>query len=149
MDVDGVGTARLKTGHPHALKSVIVDINGASAVVTGGASGIGAATARQLAAKGARVVVADLQADKGEALAQEIGGVEALPVDVSHSDWDNRLEQTNGALALRLGLRQIDGFREDWATDLSAARSEAPFSDPETLARRARLPAARVDLKHG
>jgi error-prone DNA polymerase len=76
--------------------------------------------------------------------AQEIGGVEALPVDVSHSDWDNRLEQTNGALALRLGLRQIDGFREDWATDLSAARSEAPFSDPETLARRARLPAAAM-----
>lgn len=44
-----------------------MDINGASAVVTGGASGIGAATARQLAAKGARVVVADLQAEKGEA----------------------------------------------------------------------------------
>ena len=44
-----------------------MDINGASAIVTGGASGIGAAAARQLAAKGAVVVVADLQADKGEA----------------------------------------------------------------------------------
>src|SRR5690348_16667458 len=50
-----------------------VELNGASAIVTGGASGIGAATARQLAAKGARVIVADLQADKGEALAKEIG----------------------------------------------------------------------------
>ena len=40
-----------------------MDINGASAIVTGGASGIGAATARLLAAKGAKVVVADLQAD--------------------------------------------------------------------------------------
>jgi NAD(P)-dependent dehydrogenase (short-subunit alcohol dehydrogenase family) len=59
-----------------------VDINGASAVVTGGASGIGAATARQLAAKGARVVVADLQAEKGEALADEIGGV-FVTVDVT------------------------------------------------------------------
>ncbi|MEY3617764.1 MAG: hypothetical protein RL726_462, partial [Actinomycetota bacterium] len=39
-----------------------MDINGASAIVTGGASGIGAATARLLAAKGAKVVVADLQA---------------------------------------------------------------------------------------
>ena len=50
-----------------------------------GASGIGAAVARQLAAKGATVVVADLQADKGEALAKEIGGVFAL-VDVTDTE---------------------------------------------------------------
>jgi NAD(P)-dependent dehydrogenase (short-subunit alcohol dehydrogenase family) len=62
-----------------------MDINGASAIVTGGASGIGAAVARQLAAKGAVVVVADLQADKGEALAAEIGGVFAQ-VDVTSTD---------------------------------------------------------------
>ena len=62
-----------------------MDINGASAIVTGAASGIGAAAARQLAAKGAIVVVADLQADKGEALAQEIGGVFAH-VDVTNTD---------------------------------------------------------------
>jgi NAD(P)-dependent dehydrogenase (short-subunit alcohol dehydrogenase family) len=59
-----------------------VDINGASAIVTGGASGIGAAAARQLAAKGAKVVVADLNAEKGEALAKEIGGAFAS-VDVT------------------------------------------------------------------
>lgn len=62
-----------------------VDITGASAIVTGGASGIGAATARQLADKGARVVVADLRADKGEALAHEIGGV-FVPVDVTSTE---------------------------------------------------------------
>ncbi|GAA0274857.1 SDR family NAD(P)-dependent oxidoreductase [Cryptosporangium japonicum] len=62
-----------------------MDINGASAIVTGGASGIGAAAARQLAAKGATVVVADLQAEKGEALAKEIGGV-FLEVDVTDTD---------------------------------------------------------------
>ena len=73
-------------GGPKAvLQDIDVDINGASAVVTGGASGIGAATARQLAAKGARVVVADLQADKGEALASEIGGV-FVTVDVTNTD---------------------------------------------------------------
>jgi NAD(P)-dependent dehydrogenase (short-subunit alcohol dehydrogenase family) len=59
-----------------------MDINGVSAIVTGGASGIGAACARQLAAKGAKVVVADLNAEKGEALAQEIGGAFAA-VDVT------------------------------------------------------------------
>ncbi|MEI2712133.1 MAG: SDR family NAD(P)-dependent oxidoreductase [Nocardioides sp.] len=62
-----------------------MDINGSSAIVTGAASGIGAAVARQLAAKGARVVVADLQADKGEALAEEIGGIFAL-VDVTKTE---------------------------------------------------------------
>jgi NAD(P)-dependent dehydrogenase (short-subunit alcohol dehydrogenase family) len=62
-----------------------MDINGASAIVTGGASGIGAATARLLAAKGAKVVVADLQADKGEAIAKEIGGA-FCKVDVTKTD---------------------------------------------------------------
>jgi NAD(P)-dependent dehydrogenase (short-subunit alcohol dehydrogenase family) len=62
-----------------------MDINGSSAIVTGGASGIGAACARLLAAKGAVVVVADLQADKGEELAHEIGGVFAQ-VDVTQTD---------------------------------------------------------------
>ncbi|MGY2733235.1 SDR family NAD(P)-dependent oxidoreductase [Sphingomonas sp. UYP23] len=46
-----------------------------AAVVTGGASGLGAATARALAAKGVKVAIFDLQAEKGEALAAEIGGV--------------------------------------------------------------------------
>ena len=62
-----------------------MDINGASAIVTGGASGIGAASARLLAARGAKVVVADLQEDKGEALADEIGGA-FCKVDVTKTD---------------------------------------------------------------
>jgi len=59
-----------------------MDPQGASAVVTGAASGIGAACARQLAALGAAVVVADLNAEKGEEIAAEIGGV-FVPVDVT------------------------------------------------------------------
>jgi NAD(P)-dependent dehydrogenase (short-subunit alcohol dehydrogenase family) len=62
-----------------------MDINGKSAIVTGGASGIGAAAARQLAAKGAKVLVADLNAEKGEALAKEIGGAFAS-VDVTKTE---------------------------------------------------------------
>jgi NAD(P)-dependent dehydrogenase (short-subunit alcohol dehydrogenase family) len=49
--------------------------NSVAAVVTGGASGLGAATARALAAKGVKVAIFDLQAEKGEALAGEIGGI--------------------------------------------------------------------------
>jgi NAD(P)-dependent dehydrogenase (short-subunit alcohol dehydrogenase family) len=62
-----------------------MDINGASAIVTGGASGIGAAVARQLAQRGAKVVIADLQEDKGNALAKEIDGAFAK-VDVTNTD---------------------------------------------------------------
>ncbi len=46
-----------------------------SAVVTGGASGLGAATARALAAKGVKVAIFDLQEEKGTALAAELGGI--------------------------------------------------------------------------
>ncbi|MHA6316698.1 SDR family NAD(P)-dependent oxidoreductase [Altererythrobacter sp. CAU 1778] len=45
-----------------------------SAIITGGASGLGAATARALAAKGVRVALFDLNVEKGDALAREIGG---------------------------------------------------------------------------
>ena len=62
-----------------------MDLAKCAAVVTGGASGLGAATARALAAKGARVAIFDLQADKGEALADEIGGV-FCKVDVTSDD---------------------------------------------------------------
>ena len=62
-----------------------MDINGASAIVTGGASGIGEAAARQLAAKGAVVVIADLNAEKGEAVAKETGGA-FVSVDVTNTE---------------------------------------------------------------
>ena len=62
-----------------------MDINGSSAIVTGAASGIGAAVARQLAAQGAKVVVADVQAEKGQALAAEIGGAFVF-VDVTETE---------------------------------------------------------------
>jgi NAD(P)-dependent dehydrogenase (short-subunit alcohol dehydrogenase family) len=51
-----------------------MDIAGKVFIVTGGASGLGEGTARMLAKEGGKVVVADVQADKGQALAAEIGG---------------------------------------------------------------------------
>lgn len=52
-----------------------MNVAGASALVTGGASGLGAATARALAAGGARVAILDRDAEKGRAVADEIGGI--------------------------------------------------------------------------
>ncbi len=59
-------------------------INGKGAIVAGGASGLGEATARALAAAGANVVIADLNAEKGEALAAELGpGASFVAADVT------------------------------------------------------------------
>ena len=59
--------------------------NSVAAVVTGGASGLGAATARALAARGVKVAIFDLNADKGEAVAAELGGV-FCKVDVTSDE---------------------------------------------------------------
>src|SRR5712691_659636 len=50
-----------------------MQIKGSTFVVTGGASGLGEGTVRMLAEGGANVVIADLQADKGEAIAKQLG----------------------------------------------------------------------------
>jgi NAD(P)-dependent dehydrogenase (short-subunit alcohol dehydrogenase family) len=64
-----------------------MEISGASAIVTGGASGLGEATCRLLAEKGMHVVVMDLdrQQERGDALAKEIGGV-FVAADVTDTD---------------------------------------------------------------
>ena len=51
-----------------------MDIAGKVFIVTGGASGLGEGTARMLAAQGGKVVIADLQEDRGQAIAAELGG---------------------------------------------------------------------------
>ena len=62
-----------------------MNITGISAVVTGAASGLGEATARELAKRGAKVAVFDRDADKGEKVASEIGGV-FCEVDVTSDE---------------------------------------------------------------
>ncbi|PUA81547.1 SDR family NAD(P)-dependent oxidoreductase [Nocardioides currus] len=69
------------------------------AVVTGASSGIGAASARALAAEGFRVVCAARRTDRIEALAAEIGG-EAIALDVTDAD-------SVGALAARLDVVHV------------------------------------------
>jgi NAD(P)-dependent dehydrogenase (short-subunit alcohol dehydrogenase family) len=57
------------------LETKNMELNGLSAVVTGAASGLGAATARALAKQGVKVAIFDRNAEKGEAIAAEIGGL--------------------------------------------------------------------------
>ena len=60
-----------------------MEIAGKVFIVTGGASGLGEGTARMLTAKGGKVVIADMQAEKGEAIARELGGA-FVKCDVSN-----------------------------------------------------------------
>src|SRR3954470_6150089 len=62
-------------------------LDGATALVAGGASGLGAATARALVERGASVVIADLDGDKAEALASELGpSATGVKADVTNED---------------------------------------------------------------
>jgi NAD(P)-dependent dehydrogenase (short-subunit alcohol dehydrogenase family) len=89
-----------------------MDINGAVAIVTGGASGIGAASARRLAAKGAKVVVADLQEDKGKELADEIGGAFAK---VNVTSTDDIIEATEMAKSMGPVRALVNSAGIGWA----------------------------------
>jgi NAD(P)-dependent dehydrogenase (short-subunit alcohol dehydrogenase family) len=60
-------------------------LSGTSAIVTGGASGIGAACARQISALGGRVVIADRKEELGKAVAEQIGGL-FVPCDVASEE---------------------------------------------------------------
>src|SRR5215212_6989835 len=62
-----------------------MDVNGVAAVVTGAASGLGEATARELAKRGAKVAVFDRDADRGTKIAGEIGGI-FCEVDVTSAE---------------------------------------------------------------
>lgn len=62
-----------------------MQITGQGALITGGASGLGLATARRLSAAGARVAIIDLPSSAGEEIAAELGGL-FLPADVTSSE---------------------------------------------------------------
>src|SRR5271168_398819 len=68
------GNARRSTV-PTTKRSIMQLNSSISAVITGGASGLGRATAELLASHGVKVAIFDLQEELGEALAAEIGGV--------------------------------------------------------------------------
>lgn len=78
-------------------------------IVTGGASGLGEGTARMFAAQGATVVIADLQADKGEALARELGGA-FVKCDVSQEADGQAVVAKAVSLGKLMGLVNCAGI---------------------------------------
>ena len=101
-------------------------IAGSVALVTGGASGLGEATVRQLVSQGARVVIVDLNADRGEALAAELGdagtfaqadvsNAEEVQAAVEHAVSMGTLRAAINCAGIGMGMRTIgkDGTPHD------------------------------------
>ena len=91
-----------------------MDLNGAAAIISGGASGLGEATARDLAAHGVTVVIADLNEERGKSLADELGGV-FVKTDVS--DENQVQAAVDAAVATGKPLRVVvNSAGIGWAT---------------------------------
>jgi len=84
-------------------------LEGRKALVTGGASGIGAATARRLAAEGAQVVIGDLNLDEASSVAAEISAT-AAPLDVTKPESAVALVGEHGPFAVLVNNAGIDEF---------------------------------------
>jgi 3-hydroxybutyrate dehydrogenase len=104
-------------------------LDGRRALVTGGASGIGAACARELAARGAHVTVADVDGDGAKAVAEEVGG-EAWVVDLSDTRALDALRLDTDVLVNNAGIQRVSAI-QDFAPDdfrlVQRIMLEAPF----------------------
>ena len=86
-----------------------MEIQGKVFIVTGGASGLGEGTARMLAANGAKVVIADMQAEKGQTVAHEINGM-FVSCDVSNETDGQAVIQQATRLGKLMGLVNCAGI---------------------------------------
>lgn len=88
-----------------------MQINDQVFIVTGGASGLGGATSQMLVAEGGKVVIADVQADRGEALARELGAAARfLKCDVTSEDDGKAAVAAAQALGTLRGLVNCAGI---------------------------------------
>lgn len=81
-----------------------MELNGISAIVTGGASGLGAATARALGAEGVRVTVFDRNAEGAKSVAEEIGGNDVAGDVTEPADCQRAVDQAAEGATLRIAV---------------------------------------------
>ena len=108
-----------------------MNIDGSAALVTGGASGLGEATARELHARGAVVTIADVNAEKGQALASELG-VEFVACDVREESQVQAA--VDKAAAAPGGLRiAVACAGTGWAQKVAGSKGPHPLLPFETI----------------
>ncbi|MGH3344578.1 MAG: 3-hydroxybutyrate dehydrogenase [Carbonactinosporaceae bacterium] len=123
MAADGVA-ARPPAAGPSQL-----DLSGRVVLVTGGASGIGAACARRFAASGAKVIVADRDTTGATAVAEEVGGRPCI-IDLSDLDAVDALDPAVDVVVNNAGLQHvaaIEQFPVDRFSLILRVMLEAPF----------------------
>lgn len=138
MNTNSHATAQNSGGAANApAPQLSLDLTGRSAVVTGGASGIGEACVRAFAAAGATVTVADINAEAAQALAHQVGGT-AWAADLSKTAALEELSLDTDILVNNAGIQRIAPIHEfdpgDWRF-IQRLMVEAPF-----LLMRATLP---------
>ena len=101
-----------------------MEIQGKVFIVTGGASGLGEGTARMLAAQGGKVVIADMQTEKGQAIAQELGGA-FVQCDVSNEADGQAVVAKAVSMGKLMGLVNCAG--------IAPAEKTVSKSGPHTL----------------
>ncbi len=108
-----------------------MQIEGAAAIVAGGASGLGEATVRALAARGAVVTIADVNAEKGQALAAELG-LEFVACDVRE---EGQVEQAVARAAGAAGGLRISVCcaGTGWAQKVASSKGPHPLLPFETI----------------
>jgi NAD(P)-dependent dehydrogenase (short-subunit alcohol dehydrogenase family) len=105
-------------------------IEGSGAFVTGGASGLGEATVRALRSRGAEVVIADLNAERGEALAEEVGA-RYVATDVTQADQvEAAVAAVSGQLRISVHCAGIG-----WAEKVASKRGPHSLEPFETVIR--------------
>jgi NAD(P)-dependent dehydrogenase (short-subunit alcohol dehydrogenase family) len=102
-------------------------IEGSGTLVAGGASGLGAATARRLHAAGARITIADLNAEKGEALAAELDA-RFVPCDVTAADQVQAAVEAAGELRISVCCAGVG-----WAERTAGKRGPHSFDPFQTV----------------
>ena len=100
-----------------------MDLNGTAAVISGGASGLGEATARVLAAAGSRVVIADLNEERGKLVADETGGLFA---ETDVTDEQSVYAAVEAAAGLGAPLRVVVNCAGIGWAERTVARDGAP-----------------------
>lgn len=137
------------------MGSDAIRLDGKVATVTGGAGGIGAATARLMTGRGARVVIADIAQDAAQALADSLPGAIAIPLDLESEESIEALVDAvidhcgridilhNNAALLGPDIARLDGDIEHMGTALWD-RSFAVNVRGTMIACRAALPHLRA-----
>ncbi len=124
------------------------DLNGRTALVTGGAQGLGEGMAHALAEAGARVVVADLQGDLGGTVAESLGGPQEGRHGFVHLDITDEASWQNAVVAAADDFGGLDVLVNNAGVEISSLMTEVDPKDIRTMLE-VNILGTALGIKHG